>query len=378
MSLLQRYMFKGALSAFLATLGALTGVVWITQALRDFDLLTSKGQSLLVFLFVTGLTVPSLIMFIAPIALFVAVVYTLNKLNGDSELIVMSAAGSPPGLLLRPFMILTVLVAILTASMSLVAMPWSFRTLRDILTKVRADFITRVVRPGQFTTLDQGFVFHYRERGPSGELLGVFMQDRREPDKTVTYVAEVGETLEKDDQNYLVLERGNFQRQTPGDRDASIIEFKRDAIDLAQFGPEEEGAPLKPRERTTLELIRRDRRDAYVGRFESRFRAELSDRFTTPLYTFVACVIAFAALGEARTTRQGRGAAIGLAVLSFALLRVAGIATSTLILRSASAIVLAYAVPLVSVAIAMMLIFGPPRLPLTLRLPGARRAEGYS
>ena len=152
-----------------------------------------------------------------------------------------------------------------------------------------------------------------------------------------------------------------------------------DGIDLAQFEPEDEGAPLKPRERTTLELVRRDRHDPYVERFEGRFRAEMYDRFTSPLYTFVACIVAFVALGEPRTTRQGRGAAIGIAVLAFGLLRVAGIAALTLILRSPSAVVLAFAVPLASVAVGSAMIFGLPSLPFSLRPAGwRRRAEGFS
>ncbi|MBV9247383.1 MAG: LPS export ABC transporter permease LptF, partial [Methylobacteriaceae bacterium] len=47
-TLLERYIFQAAATAFLAVLSALTGVVWITQALREFDLLTSKGQSILI------------------------------------------------------------------------------------------------------------------------------------------------------------------------------------------------------------------------------------------------------------------------------------------------------------------------------------------
>ena len=100
---IERYVFRTAASAFLAGLGALTGIVWITQALRQIDLMTSKGQSLLVFFTITGLTVPSLVAVIAPVALFVGVLYSLNRLNGDSELVVMSASGISPSRLLRPF-----------------------------------------------------------------------------------------------------------------------------------------------------------------------------------------------------------------------------------------------------------------------------------
>ena len=56
------------------------------------------------FLTVTGLSLPTLVTVIAPVALFIATIYTLNRLNGDSELIVMSAAGMAPQRLLRPFL----------------------------------------------------------------------------------------------------------------------------------------------------------------------------------------------------------------------------------------------------------------------------------
>ena len=82
--------FRTVTLAFLAGLFALTAVIWITQALRQFDLLTSKGQTVVVFITMTGLTIPSLVAIIAPVALFVGVLYCLNKLNGDSELIVIA------------------------------------------------------------------------------------------------------------------------------------------------------------------------------------------------------------------------------------------------------------------------------------------------
>ena len=107
---LERYLFRMASMAFIVSLATLTGIVWITGALKEISLLTSKGQTILVFLAITGLGMPFLIASIAPIALFGSVLYCLNRLNGDSELIVMAASGASPGLLARPFVYLSALV----------------------------------------------------------------------------------------------------------------------------------------------------------------------------------------------------------------------------------------------------------------------------
>ena len=361
MPLLDRYIFRNAALVFLAALGGLTAIIWVTQALRDFDLMTSKGQTVLVFLRATGLVVPSLIMVIAPLALFGAIVFTLNRLNSDSELIVMSASGVSQARLIRPFAALTLAVTLAVGSLSLWIMPWSFFELRNMIMKVRADFLTRVVREGQFTTLDKGLVFHYRERAPGGGLNGIFIQDRRDPADVRTYIAETGRNRDEDGQNFLVLEKGSLQRQTRGGRDPLMVVFRSYEVDLAQFGAEGEGAPLKARERTTWSLAFPDLADAWVQRNRGAMRAELHDRLVNPLYALVFGAVGFAALSRPRTTRQGRGVAILGAIAVVIGLRVAGFGFAALAARSAAAVWMLYCLPLASVGAALWLTFGDPR-----------------
>jgi len=88
-----RYIFRTTFGAFLVVLVSLTAVIWVTQALHDFDLVTSQGQTIVVFMGITALIIPLLVLVIAPIALLIAVAHVLNKLSTDSEIIVMNAAG---------------------------------------------------------------------------------------------------------------------------------------------------------------------------------------------------------------------------------------------------------------------------------------------
>jgi lipopolysaccharide export system permease protein len=284
MTLVERYILRIAFGAFAATLVGLTAVIWITQALRELDLLTSKGQTVIMFFIVTGLSLPTLVTVISPVALFIAVIYTLNRLNGDSELIVMSAAGVAPTRLLRPFLTLAGFVCLLVSVMTLYILPTSFQELRELLQKIRGDFIANVVKEGQFTSLDNGITFHFRERSGSGVLLGIFMQDRRERDRPTVYLAERGQTFDLKGQSYLVLEQGSVHRQQPKSRDSSIIAFERYAIDLAAFNQEGGDTVYKPRERGTTQLLFPKEDDAYYRMQSGRFRAELHERFSGWLY----------------------------------------------------------------------------------------------
>lgn len=361
MKLVERYILRIAFGAFGGCLVALTGTIWITQALRELDLLTGKGQTLLVFLTVTGLSIPTLVMVIAPVALFVAVIYTLNKLNGDSELIVMAAAGLPPRRVLRPFLALGGLVAALVAFLSIVVMPASFQELRSLITKIRADFVANVVKEGQFTSLENGITFHFRER--SGQaLLGIFMQDRREAGRVIVYLAERGQTVEIEGQSYLVLEQGSVHRQQPNSRDSSIVAFERYAVDLSAFNQEGGEVVYKPRERTTGQLLFPDQNEDYYKFQTGRFRAELHDRLSTWLYPLAMLLIAFAALGDAQTTRQGRGMAVAVAVVAVVTLRIAGFAASSAAVRSPLGVLWIYGAPLAAIGLALAVTFGGRRV----------------
>lgn len=362
MRTVERYIFRDTLFMFAAALVALTATIWVTQALREVDLLTSKGQTLLVFLTLTLLTIPSLVMILAPVALFIAVVYCLNRLNGDSELVVMSTAGMSPARLLRPIAALGVIVLVLIAVISLWVMPNSFRGIRDLVTKIRTDVLTRIVQAGQFISLEQGFVFHYRERGPGGSLKGIFIQDRREPAKVNTYIAETGQTVENENKNYLILEKGSVQRHTREERDPAIVQFERYAIDLAQFSPRG-AARYKPREHLTSELFKPDLKSPHIKANIGRFRAELHDRFASPLYALVFALIAFAALGQPKTTRQGRGLAIAAAVGAVAAVRVTGFGLSAFAARAQWAMPLIYIIPMAAIAVSLLVILKPEWIP---------------
>ncbi|KQQ32250.1 LPS export ABC transporter permease LptF [Methylobacterium sp. Leaf125] len=357
MTQIERYIFKIALGAFFACLVGLTGTIWVTQALRELDLITAKGQTLVIFFLITGLSLPTLITVIAPVALFIAVVYALNKLNGDSELIVMSAAGMRPRQILRPFLSLGLAVSLAVAFLTIQVMPSSFQELRDVLTRVRGDFIANVVKEGQFTSLDSGITFHFRERGPGGALLGLFIQDKREAGKSVVYLAERGQALEYGGQSYLALEKGSIHRQQKESRDASIITFERYTVDLAAFTPPDAELVYKPRERATAQLLFPDTSETYYKQQKGRFRAELHDRLSSWLYPLALTFIAFAALGDPRTTRQGRGLAVAGAVLAVVVVRIGGFAASSAAARSQGAVVAVYAVPLLAILISAMVIF---------------------
>ena len=357
MTKVEWYVFRSALFASIVCLLSLAGMIWVSQAVQQLDLVTGKGQTVFLFLNATALLLPSMIMIVTPIAVFVGCIYTLNKLGGDSELIVMSAAGMTPFQLARPYILLALIATAFCLFLTNAAMPNSALALRSIVTQVKADVITRVVEEGRFVELEAGIVFHYRSKGPGGTLLGVMFQDRRDPTKAyTTYLAERGAIADLDDGKYLLLERGSLQRQSPTASESAVIAFDRYAVDLDQLSPKADKVIVRPRERSTYVLLTTDYQKTDMMASPARLYAELNERFAGPLLALAAAAIAFAALGAPRTTRQGRGVAIMFAVLALVMMRSLMFGASTQAARGTPGIWMLYSIPLIAIIASLWMV----------------------
>jgi lipopolysaccharide export system permease protein len=355
MGSIDKYIFKTTLASFALVLVSLTGVIWITQALRGIDLMTSQGQTILTFLGITGLVIPALVLIIAPIALMIAISHTLNKLATDSEIIVMNAAGFSPFRLFRPFFFATCVVAALVAFIGAYLAPDGMRRIKQWDAEITADVLTNILQPGRFAQLDQNLTIRIRERLPGGVLGGVFVDDRRDPQQRVTIVADHGTVLKNESGSYLVLEDGNLERFEVGKRDPTLVVFQRYAFDMSKFSQGRD-VTLGIRERYLWELMSPDEKDPTYQQLSGQFFAELHDRFMAPIYPFAFAALTFAFLGAPRTTRQSRNFSIGGSVFAVFGLRMVGFACSVMAVKTPIAALVQYVMLFAGIGIGIWMI----------------------
>ncbi|WP_299814476.1 LPS export ABC transporter permease LptF [uncultured Roseibium sp.] len=357
MKTLERYIVRRTAYAFTLTIAAMTGVVWATQALRQLDLVTSKGQTIVQFIGITILALPFLIVIVAPFALMIALILVLNALSGDSELIVIDASGGSRFLVLKPVLLFSTVVMMLTASMSLYFAPMGLAQLRTEITRVRADLVANIVKPGRFITVENGLTFHIRNRSGKGTLDGLLLHDTRDEETAFTYQADTGLIVEAADRTLLVMQNGTIQRRPKKQGDISIVRFQSYAFDLSNLIPEAGEPVYKASERTTSNLMSPPGDDAYALKNSGKLTAELHERFSQPLYCIAFGLIVFAFLGKARTTRHGRGLAVVGAICACVLLRTAGFGVTAISGGSTALLGLLYVVPAAGSTLALISIF---------------------
>jgi lipopolysaccharide export system permease protein len=357
MTLFSRYVFRQVANAFVIILVTLTTIVWLATALKQLDLLVSQGQGFTLFLKMTFLSLPSLIALIAPNAMLMASLYTLDRLNGDSELIVMTAAGAPIWRIGAPFVLLAAMVCLVILISNLYVMPASMRALRALITQVRADVISQVLQPGRFSSTEPGLTFHIRDRSPTGDLLGLLVHDERDDQQVNSYLATRGRIISNDDGAFLVMFDGHVHRYEPKtpDKGVQIVHFDQYVLNISALSPQEDTSKeLLPRERYLSELLNPDPGLLMQKGAAGQLRNELHDRFATPFYPMVFAFLAIAILGHARTTRESRWAQILMAAGIAVGLRVSGFIGANLVTLSAAATPLVYLIPIGAIIIAAL------------------------
>jgi lipopolysaccharide export system permease protein len=294
--------------------------------------------------------------------------HTLNRLNSDSELIVLTASGATIWTIARPLLLLALMVSLAVAAVNHVVMPWSLRQLREHVIEVRTDLISQVLQPGKFSTPETNLTFHIRDRTYNGELLGLLLHDARDPKQTMSYLAERGQIIKQDPSAFLVMSNGHIIRRTGANEPPQIIMFDSYAVDLDRFEPKGARVELKPRERYFHELAFPSAGDAEFKRQPGQFRAELHERFASPLYPFAFVLIALAFVGQPQSTRQNRVEALVIGFVVAAACRIGGLAVHNLVVLRAPAVPILYLIPTVAcvMALGLMSLNARPRRGPTL------------
>ncbi len=321
---LQRYILWQLAGPFVFFLLSLTGVIWLTQSLRFVDLIINKGLSASYFAQLTLLVLPGVLTIILPIALFAAVLYVYNSLDGHSEIVVMRASGLGNMALARPALTLAVAVTIVGYFLSLYLMPTGQRAFKDMKTSLRTNLSYVLLQEGTFNTIGDSLTVYIRARQSGGEMLGILVHDSRVAQRPVTMIAEKGAMVRTEAGPRFIMVNGNRQEIDHGAGQLSLLQFDSYALDLSQFVQKDDDRWLEPGERYLHELFWPGTGADNLAN-AARMRAEGHDRLAAPLYGLAFTLIALVAVLAGEFNRRGRRWRLVLAVGCIALVRAAGL-----------------------------------------------------
>lgn len=358
MRTIRSYIFRQTLGPLFFFATVMVGIVWLTQALQFLDLIINRGQSARTFAQLSLLILPSILKDALPIALFCAVLYALNRLRGESELVVMGASGMSKMSITRPLLAVATSVFLFAILLTVVISPLSFRLMKERLYDIRGDLATALVKEGQFATPVIGFTVFVREITGPGELRGILVHDDRPPTESSTYIAERGLLVRADEGPHLILGSGSIQTRDKVTGKLTIVQFDRYTLDLVGFfGDGRQRSKRDLAERGTWELFSPPAEDTWARENRHRLLAEANDRIASPLYAFAFTLLAATAVVGGSFSRRGYGHRVVIVILLAISLRLLGfIAQGVASDAPMLAIAGFYALPLGAAAICLLML----------------------
>lgn len=322
---IDRYILGQMLTLFGFFALVLVSVYWINRAVSLFDDLLSDGQTALVVLEFTALTLPLVISVVLPVAAFAATAYGTNRMAGESELVAMQAAGLSPWRLARPVLVFGVFVGLMVAVLVHGLVPLARARLADRQAELAQDVTEQFLRPGSFQYPADGITLFIRDIATDGRLLDLFIEDARDPANQTIYTSEEALVVRAENGPVLILLRGMSQNlRQNGDRQAlAVTRFQEFSYDIGAMltGGGRKGRDL--RDYGTLRLLDPDADLlSATGATAPDARREAHERIAQPLLSPVAAIIGFATLligGYSRfgVWRQVFWAILGLLVVQF-------------------------------------------------------------
>jgi len=304
-----RYILRQMLALIVFVAVSFTAAVWLVQSLRLIDLIVNRGLSLGLFLYLAILVLPRLIDVVLPIAVFIAILFTYNRLMSESELIVMRATGMSQAALARPALIVGGMGFVVLLSFSIYFLPAANRAFKDLQFEIRNRFASVLLQEGIFNTLSESLTIYVRGRDTNGELTGLLIHETRDPDKPITIVAERGTFVDTDNGPRVLMVNGSRQQYDRTTGKLSVLTFEKYSLDLSAYRDAEEFRDRQPDELFLHELLFKRAPPGDTSRF-----IEANLRLVNPLTALAFCTIPLACLLTGEFNRRGQTKRVLLAI----------------------------------------------------------------
>lgn len=315
MSRFDRYLLSQLLSLFGFFALVLVAVYWVNRAVGLFDQLIGDGQSALVFLEFSILTLPNAIRLVLPIAAFAATVYVINRLVQESELVVMQATGFSAFRLARPVLYFGLTVMVMQLLLTNILVPASQRILSERSAEISQNVTARFLTAGQFMHPSQGITLYIREISPTGEILDLLLADERSQTDRALHTAPKAFLVRGEVAPKLVMVDGATQRLTREGGRMAVTRFSDFTLDLAGLISVGGAGQIALNALPTRALLEgRPEAAAATGATVAQMQEEGHSRLAGPLLAVAAALIGFAALMQGSFSRFGLWRQMALAV----------------------------------------------------------------
>ncbi|MDI1309184.1 MAG: LPS export ABC transporter permease LptF [Methylotenera sp.] len=240
------------------------------------------------------------------LSLFLAILLTLSRWYRDSEMVIWFSSGLSITSWIRPVLTFSAPIIIIIAFLSLFVTPWANLKVEEFRMQLESRDDLAAISPGMFKeSAHADRVFFVESFDELGNIVkNIFVQSIQHQKLGIMVAAEGSRFVEKNGDNYLLMEHGHRYEGMRGTAEYSITEFEKYAIRV-------EAGEAK-REPPSTQSI--SSRDLIINKNNNNI-AELQWRLAIPISALI--LVLFAIPLSALDPRAGRSANFALAIVIY-------------------------------------------------------------
>ena len=359
MSRFTTYAIRELSSSFLFLALLLTGILWIGQSMRFIDLLTTDNVSFASYISYIILLLPKIIILTVPISLFLSVIFTINRLKNDSELIILWAAGkSDKDIFLLPIFLFSILVFLFMVLTSLYITPYSLNEIRKKIIDIRSSGIhSSLLKEKKFISPVDTLTIFLQERNGKN-ISGLLIHDLKDKNNPQTYIAQNGELIDEKEKKVLRLYNGNIQIFDINQNKISEIIFETYDLNLSPY-TKLESTHIYSDELLTRQILSNlsGKQLHNFSKYEKEQYAALHSRLVNPFYIFCFSFLPLLALKFSKKPNDSWFLPIMTISLLAIIVQISQITISNLLVTNSGLVYANYILPVLIIGLTTFFIY---------------------
>lgn len=230
-----RYISKEIFSTFFAIIFILLFIA-ISNKFVMYLAKAASGKLPIAMVFkVVGLYIPELFAILAPIAMFIAILFTHSRLHADNEVAILLTSGFNWAQLTRTTILASSVIATLVVVINFIIVPVISAKRAKLLSDGQVAGVISAITPGRFQAIEDNdqLVFYVENILPDGKLHNIFIAQQPNNDNVnnqksvIVLTAKTASVKPQSNPNefYLVLHNGYRYVGTPGTANYSVTSF---------------------------------------------------------------------------------------------------------------------------------------------------------
>ena len=227
-SLINRYIFKEFVSPFTVNVLFFTFIFLMAELIQITNWIVNYNISLSIILRMILYQTPYFLIFVIPLSIMITVLLTFLRLSAENEILAMKSGGISLYALLPPVFAFCLIGSALTIFMTFYGQAWGRSALRELTNQVVSESVDIGLKERTFNDSFSGVMIYVNQIDlKNKDLVDVFIEDSREPDKVNTVIAPTGKIFNdpRDSASHLRLFKGIILQTNLKKKTANSIEF---------------------------------------------------------------------------------------------------------------------------------------------------------